>query len=843
LTGQIVFKNLPQKDLLVDDSLFLDIGKARKILSLHGKWNVYPANSDKIEKVSVEIPSVFEGEADLVFEKSFSLSYSDISNYKLRLNFLGLNYSADISLNNISIYRHPGGEFPFTLELPKDILHSDKANILTVRLSNRSDSKNTIPVKQKFQFPQNLGGIFRDVYIHFTPNIFISDLNSNINFDAKTKKYFLTANIKIGNRQLSLPKDSLTDIEPFGLNLYLTSANSEVVQKPKELKFQLSRDKEIYLTHSFELPSPIFWSPSNPKTYLLTAEITQNENLIDMTTHTFALADIQVKGDSLTLNNQNFKISGVTYYPVFEDNGGLIGYERMEKDIKLIRATGFNSIRFAKKIPHPYLLVLCQRYGLLPFIELPINSIPASILEKKEFHNRAINYVNFLMRGFKDYTIGGVGLGSSYSGDSEADIKFIEDLASVVKKYSNAITYASFVDGDIEAIKNLNFYGIEITSSPIASSSLNRILTDGQFKPGRLFVSEASYLVSRGKTDGYLNDNSFEAQAKFLEDVIDYANMNSLLGYFLNSMFDYRSAYASIISGYNKESLLRLGLVNENRGTDRISYKVIYAKLNNTEKVTIPIGSKKDDSPMLFIITGILIAIIMGIMINSGKKFREDASRALMRPYNFFADVRDQRLISGVHTFIMVLIIASTSGLLLSNILFYFKENIRFEKLLLSFGSSALIKDISYLAWNPAAAIWWLSLLTILALLVLISIIKTASFFVKTRVALGSVIHTVIWSFLPLVVLIPAGIILYRLLSVEAINIYLFIAMFVFTIWIFYRLMKGIYVIFDTNPANVYLYSITILFIIATSFIIYFQLTNSTLTYMLHALKDYKILG
>ena len=843
MTGQIVFKNLPQKDLLVDDSLFLDTGKARKILSLHGKWNVYPANSDKIEKVSVEIPSVFEGEADLVFEKSFSLSYSDISNYKLKLNFLGLNYSADISLNNISIYRHSGGEFPFALKLPKDILHSDKANILTVRLSNRSDSKNTIPVKQKFQFPKNLGGIFRDVYIHFTPNIFISDISSNINYNAKTKKYFLTANIKIENRQLSLLKDSLADIESFVLNLYLTSANSEVVQKPQELKFQLSRDKEIHLTHSFELPSAIFWSPSDPKTYLLTAEITQNENLVDRTTHTFALADIQVKGDSLTLNNQNFKISGVTYFPVFEDNGGLISYERMEKDIKLIRATGFNSVRFAKKIPHPYLLVLCQRYGLLPFIELPINSIPASILEKKDFHNRAINYINFLMRGFNDYTIGGVGLGSAYYGDSEADIKFIEGLASVVKKYSNAITYASFVDGYIEAIKNLDFYGIEITSGPIASSSLNRILTDGQFKPGRLLISEASYLVSRGKSDGYLNDNSFEAQAKFLEDVIDYANMNSLLGYFLNTMFDYRSVYASIISGYNKENLLRLGLVNENRGTDRISYKVIYAKLNNTEKVTIPIGSKKDDSPMLFIITGIIIAIIMGIMINSGKKFREDASRALMRPYNFFADIRDQRLISGVHTLVIVLIIASTSGLLLSNILFYFKENIRFEKLLLSFGSSALIKDISYLAWNPAAAIWWLSLLTILALLVLISIIKTASFFVKTRVALGSVIHTVIWSFLPLVVLIPAGIILYRLLSVEAIAIYLFIAMFVFTIWIFYRLMKGIYVIFDTNPANIYLYSITIIFIITASLIIYFQLISSTLTYMLHALKDYKILG
>ena len=206
------------------------------------------------------------------------------------------------------------------------------------------------------------------------------------------------------------------------------------------------------------------------------------------------------------------------------------------------------------------------------------------------------------------------------------------------------------MDGDIREIENLDFYGIEIINKPVASSTLNQILMEKKFKSGKLFISEASYLVSRGNTDGYLNDNSFEAQAKFFEDVIDYSNMNSLLGYFLNSMFDYRSDYPSIISGYNEENLLRLGLAAENRNTDRMSYKVIYAKLNNFEKVTIPIGSKKDDSPMLFIITGILIAIVMGIMINSGKKFREDSSRALLRPYNFFADVRDQRIISGVHT-------------------------------------------------------------------------------------------------------------------------------------------------------------------------------------------------
>ena len=115
-------------------------------------------------------------------------------------------------------------------------------------------------------------------------------------------------------------------------------------------------------------------------------------------------------------------------------------------------------------------------------------------------------------------------------------------------------------------------------------------------------------------------------------------------------MFDYRGDFTSIIGGYNKENLYKLGFLVKNRETDRLSYKVISAMLHNSENVTIPIGSKKDDAPMVFIVFGILLAILIGILVNSGRKFREDASRALLRPYNFYADVRDQRIISGYHS-------------------------------------------------------------------------------------------------------------------------------------------------------------------------------------------------
>ena len=67
-------------------------------------------------------------EGEFIFEKNFPLTSDQLNNHKISVVFFGLNYSADISVNKVIIYRHPGGEFPFTVSLPRDILSSDKDN-------------------------------------------------------------------------------------------------------------------------------------------------------------------------------------------------------------------------------------------------------------------------------------------------------------------------------------------------------------------------------------------------------------------------------------------------------------------------------------------------------------------------------------------------------------------------------------------------------------------------------------------------------------------------------------------------------------------------------------------
>ena len=411
-------------------------------------------------------------------------------------------------------------------------------------------------------------------------------------------------------------------------------------------------------------------------------------------------------------------------------------------------------------------------------------------------------------------------------------LNIIADLAALIKRQSNALVYASFSGLDIKSLLNVDLYGVELINTLPFNYDAEFTALKASLGAGRLMISNASYIVNNGNSDGYVNKYTYEAQAKYYDEVIDYVTNNFISGYCISTMFDYRGEYSSLLAGYSRENVYNIGLVDEKRNTDRLVHKVLSAKLHNTERVTIPIGTKKDDAPMVFIIAGILLAIMLGILVNSGRKFREDSSRALLRPYNFYADIRDQRLISGLQSTILAILVSAVSGLLLSNIIYFFKENILLERIVLSFGSHSIIQYLSYLAWHPLMSILILSLLSFAFLVLLTVVIKAASFFVRNRVFLSSVFFTVIWSFLPLVLFIPLGIILYRLLIAEVANIYIYAALLIFTVWIFYRLMKGIYVIFDVNPGSVYFYAILLIVIVAGGIILYYEMQNSFIEYL-----------
>ncbi len=841
--SQVVFKEYPDYQIRSSDYIFFDVTETRSIIPLNGKWLVHPSDDEKAPKVTVGVPSIFEGGEELIFEKTFSLTPDQISKKVLELVFFCINYTADISVNNIIIYRHGGGEYPFKFELPRDILRSEKENLLSVRLKYKLDSKNSVPLKQRFLYPKNNGGIVSDVFIHLRPDIFISKSNINSKLSPDYKKAEINVESVIRSTVIKKAVDpEITPVE-YRLSVSVANSNGETIQEFSPSTFTLEPGRDISVNQVYNIDSPVLWSSENPESYLLEFKVFLSDSLLDVTYNSISFYEFKSTSGSFLMNGKEFTLKGATYFPSNNIYGKLLPYDQMEYDITLIKDAGFNSVRFAKCVPHPYYLKLCEQYGLLAFIELPINGVPPGIAQDQSFQNRCkeflFNYVNF----YSEYSsVAALGIGGGFMPEIESHASLISILAGSVKEKTDLITYASFSDINLKEIENLDIYGLEFLNQDINDMDENFKRLQNDLGAGRIFISEAGYTVNAGSSDGYVNDYSFEAQAKFFEQLLTYADKNYCAGYFLNTLADYRGDYASLLSGYNEENLYMLGLLDENRGNNRITYKVVNARLNNLQKVTIPIGSKKEDAPMGFIIFGLVLAIFMGILVNSGRKFREDASRALLRPYNFFADIRDQRIISAYQTTLLGIIIAAVLALVESNILFYLKTSLLFEKLLLSFASPAIIKVASYLVWHPLMSLVWLTIFNVVLIIILSIIIKTASLSVRTKVYINGVYFTVIWSLLPVVLLIPVGIILYRVLRADVANVYIYTGLVLIFIWILYRLMKGVYVLFDANPATVYFYCILILLIVSGGVLFYFELESSTVQYLLFTLKQFNVL-
>lgn len=840
--SQVVFKEVPDYKILSTDSLFFDLSKTRSIISLNGKWSVRSADDEDAPKVEVNVPSVFEHEGELIFEKEFELSRSIISQNTLELVFFSINYTADISLNKTIIYRHSGGEYPFRVSLPRDILRSDKENVLSVKLLYELNSKNTIPQKQRFLFPQNRGGIIGDVYIHLKPDFYIAKEKITTSFSSDYKNAFLEIESLVKNNRTRVNSNVENIPGSYSLFISVTDQSGNAVKEIPGYNFVLDRNKDISIKQKIDIPSAHLWSPELPSSYILKQQLFNGDSLIDQKTKVISLYDLKPGEELFVLNGADYTLKGVAYYPGVETYGKLISYQDMERDIALIREAGFNSVRFAKSTVHPYYLRLCEKYGLFAFLEIPINAVPKGIASEESFISRSKEFLYNYLSFYEEYSsFAGIGFGGTYLPELAEHISLITTLSAVSKERSSLLTYASFSGRDIPEIDKLDLYGIEFMYDK--PSDFDEQIRELQEKIGKrkVFFSSVTYPVYIGGSDGYLNEYSFEAQAKYYEDFFDYINQNKVPGFFLNSFTDYYGDYSSLLCGGNDKNLYKIGLMDDNRSKNRISYKVVYSKLNNLEKVTIPIGSKKDDSPMIFIIFGLLLAIFMGVLVNSGRKFREDASRALLRPYNFFSDVRDQRIISALHTTLLGLIIAAVIALIVSNILFHLKTSLVFENVLLAFASPLLMKTANYLAWNPVMSLLWLTAFNIVLFVIVALVIKIASLFVNTRVYIISVYFTFIWAMLPIVLMIPVGIILYRLLYSGSINSYVYLGLLIIKLWVLYRLMKGIHVLFDSRPGTVYLYSIIFILAVAGLVLFYYELKYSTIQYLLFAMKQFNI--
>jgi len=269
------------------------------------------------------------------------------ANGRAELLFDGAYMNADVWINGHHLGNHPYGYTGFAFDLAP-FLKKAENNVLAVKINNFGKNSRWY----------SGSGIYRHAWLTVTPQIYlplwaIHVQTPEIATDAATLK----ASIQVGNNG---PASAEAHVQLKILDV----SGSVVAQADARQQIPASGMSEVIL--SPKLTQPKLWSPSSPHLYSAQVEVHSSNGAVDSRSVNFGVRQIQVDAEhGLRINGESFKMRGGCMH---HDNGilGSAAIDRAEeRRVELMKANGFNAIRFSHNPQSPAFLDACDRLGMM----------------------------------------------------------------------------------------------------------------------------------------------------------------------------------------------------------------------------------------------------------------------------------------------------------------------------------------------------------------------------------------------------------------------------------------------------------------------------------------------
>jgi hypothetical protein len=796
-----------------DAGMFADTPFRHKI-DLAGAWQY---TLDGTTWNSTTVPGAYDFSGKVKFQRTFELSSELLDKYVLTLVVYGINYQSEIAINGTFLTRHFGGYSSFNVPIEEHILQGGNENIITIMVDNMLTARTTLPLRQRVGGWRSYGGILRDIYLLATPKLFIGETEVQYDLSSEYKTAKVRVHSVIENRRPQPDTLIVTRGSYIGFiaELYnkLTDA---LVTRSAPIRLDLSNSRLTTVTAELNVASPKLWSPSSPDLYVLKCHVVQVKgreiNPLDEFDLNIGLRDLRLKESSITLNGSRLTMKGVVWHedhPVF---GAALTYEAMEKDIAQIKGLGANLVRFLYP-PHPYVLNLCDRYGLLAMEEIPFVGVPNEVMQNEEYQELTVNYLKeMVLRDRHHVSIFAWGIGDEFDSqwNDQRYCGLLTSMRDVVVSLDNRPTFyagSTFEDACLDG-----FPLLVVNTYSRQPKDFRQLVIGWQerFPSKPILIGRYGKDVQPWNRNGYSDPLSLEAQARHAMQHYEVAKDLKLAGSIWWSFNDWRGDRPSLSTSSGDPYLHTSGLVSYER-EKRVAYDVLRAAFNSEKIAALPIGNFSSNTPMVYVIAGLAVLIAFAFLYNSNRRFRENVHRGLSRTYNFFADVRDQRILSHAHSLFLALVIAVTWATVLSSILSHYRDSLLLDNILSQVMPDAIKEWLVLLVWDPTDFVLVATGLIFGLFIFLSLLVQLSSYIVRARTTFYHSTAVAIWSMLPYIILIPVAMILHRILETPIYILPSFILIGVLVIWTMYRFLKGISVIFDVYPLKVYAAGIIII--------------------------------
>jgi len=782
-------------------------------IDLSGAWS-YSLNEEQWHPVKV--PSAFDAEGRFVFVRKFRADEATLGSSVFIIRALGINQECEIYINDYFVGKHVGGYTSFSLDIPEDILQVGPENVIKVIVDNRLTSRTTLPVRSQIWGWRNYGGILRDFYIRTVPRLWIGSMRLTPVLSSDLAGGTVQVRATISNQSFSaLAAESPSPASQrqsyaFLLELVDNQTNAVVAESPL-IPLTLKSNQDLDVETSVAVQGPALWSPDVPHLYRVKGSIVRVEGktrtLIDEFSRTTGFVSVRLDGSSLVVNGRPEKLHGVVWVEDSPSHGASLTYEQMERDVELIKAAGANAVRIAFHPPHPYVIDLCNRYGLFVLEELPVWNVPGDILADDAFQVLAESGAREMVQ--RDRTAPAVlawGIGDEIDSADPLTRSYVQRMMGVVKGLDQRPVYygTRMISNDVCA-NLVDLTAIHPPTDDLASfkNAIQEWQSAHRDKPA--LVLSYGRPVQSGNRNGYSDPMSEESQARFFIQYFRALEESGLAGGFIESFADWRGDRPIMTVHNGDPYVYPVGLLSDKRER-RLAYDIVRQLIADQRIAALPIGRHRSSVPVAHIVAGSVVTFLVAYQFQKNRRFNETFRRALLRSYNFFADLRDVRSVSSLHSTMMAFSVSLTAGTLLSGFLYHFRTSEFVDYLLTQLVVSDVLKEqLIQAVWNPVLGIVLFSAGFFLLSLLMTLLVRVAAMFVRRRVMLFHAYTVIIWGGLPIVFLSPLAMSLFKLLATPFYVIPSLVIMVVFALWVFVRILKGVSVVFDVRSLQIYL--------------------------------------
>lgn len=345
LSGEWDFKFYPHCDKVPD---VLDTARARfDKVQVPSTWQrtgyLEPVYLNCPYEFKTMFPDVPEDMPAAVYRKTFSL---ETLAAKYILTFLGAANNIEVYVNGSYVGYSEGAHNSAEYDITDKLVPGE--NELVV-LSFKWCCGSFLEAQDMFR--EN--GIFRDVLLTAYEESYIYDyeVNSKKNGDG----YDMTCDVEVP----AYTEGCSVRVALYDGDKVIASDEQKATQK---------------MRFSFPSLQVTEWNAEEPYLYTLCITLTENAREVMSLRSYTGFKTVEIKGNIFYFNGKKIKFKGVNHHDSNPKTGYVMTHQDIEDDIKLMKELNVNAVRTSHYPPDPFLLTMCDLYGLYVVDEADIET-------------------------------------------------------------------------------------------------------------------------------------------------------------------------------------------------------------------------------------------------------------------------------------------------------------------------------------------------------------------------------------------------------------------------------------------------------------------------------------